>query len=147
MWRGAPAVGVLAVLLAACGDAEPSTTPTTRQLPSTTVASPATTVVSSDSTSSAPSAQTAPAVAATADRTVSILVLTRTAGFRHTSIEPAAEALTEGLTALGAEVVVDPDAARVTTEGLAGVDAIVMLSTTGDWLDDAQQAAIEQWAA
>jgi type 1 glutamine amidotransferase len=77
----------------------------------------------------------------------SILILTRTAGYRHTSIEPAADALTIGLTALGLDVVVDPAAAWVTAEGLAGFDAIVMLSTTGDWLDYSQQAAIEHWAA
>jgi type 1 glutamine amidotransferase len=51
------------------------------------------------------------------------------------------------LTALGIEVVVDPEATMVTDTGLTPFDSIVMLSTTGDWLDDAQQAAIERWAA
>jgi type 1 glutamine amidotransferase len=76
-----------------------------------------------------------------------VVVLTRTAGFRHTSIEPAAAALVDGLSAMGMEVVVDPDAARVTDDGLIGVDAVVLLSTTGDWLDDDQQSALERWAA
>ena len=76
-----------------------------------------------------------------------VLVLTKTAGFRHTSIEPAAAALVAGLGAAGIDVVVDPDAAHVTDQGLAPFNSVVMLSTTGDWLDDAQQAALEKWAA
>jgi len=75
-----------------------------------------------------------------------ILILTKTAGFRHTSIEPAAAALVAGLGAAGIDVVVDPDAAEVTEQGLARFDGVVMLSTTGDWLDDGQQAALEKWA-
>jgi len=74
-------------------------------------------------------------------------VLTKTAGFRHTSIEPAAAALVAGLGAAGIDVLVDPDAAHVTDQGLAPFDSVVMLSTTGDWLDDTQQAALEKWAA
>jgi type 1 glutamine amidotransferase len=76
-----------------------------------------------------------------------VLLLTRTAGFRHSSIEPATVALTARLATWGIDVVVDPDAAMVTDTGLLGFDAIVMLSSTGDWLDAAQQAAIEGWAA
>jgi type 1 glutamine amidotransferase len=51
-----------------------------------------------------------------------------------------------GLGAAGVDVVVDPDAAQVTEQGLARFDSVVMLSTTGDWLDDGQQAALEKWA-
>ena len=73
-------------------------------------------------------------------------MLTKTAGFRHTSIEPAAAALVAGLGAAGIDVVVDPDAARVSDQGLARFASVVMLSTTGDWLDDTQQGALEKWA-
>src|SRR5262249_62300288 len=76
-----------------------------------------------------------------------VLVPTRPGGSRRTSIEPAAAALVAGLGAAGVDVVVDPDAAQVTDQGLAAFDSVVMLSTTGDWLDDAQQAALEKWAA
>ena len=134
-------------LLAACGDTDPASTPSTRPTPSSTLVSSPTTT---DHPSTAVAPSTAPARAApstTAADAVSVLVLTRTAGFRHSSIEPATAALTARLAAMGIEVVVDPDATMVTDSGLADFDAIVMLSTTGDWLDEAQQAAIERWAA
>ena len=130
MWRGARTVAVVMALLTACGDDDPASTPTPTSLSSTTTNSP-------------PAAEPTP----TAADAAAVLVLTRTAGFRHSSIEPATAAITAQLTALGIEAVVDPDAAHVTDTGLLGFDAIVMLSTTGDWLDDAQQVAIERWAA
>jgi type 1 glutamine amidotransferase len=88
-----------------------------------------------------------PGAATSAADRPAVLVLTKTAGFRHTSIEPAAAALVAGLGAAGIDVVVDPDTAHVTDQGLAPFDSVVMLSTTGDWLDDAQQTALETWAA
>jgi cytochrome c len=135
--------------LAGCGDGDGGTAPT--GAPATTgVAPSAPTTVAP--TTPAPTTTTEPAPTTGAPTTAapeprSVLVLTRTAGFRHTSIEPAAAALAEGLGARGVTVVLDPEAARVTDDGLAGIDAVVMLSTTGDWLDDAQQAALERWAA
>jgi cytochrome c len=129
--RAGRLVGVLvliAALMSACGADDSASTPT-----------------GSPSTVKAAGATSSPGVSA-ADRPA-VLVLTKTAGFRHTSIEPAAAALVAGLGAAGVDAVVDPDAARVTDQGLAPFVSVVMLSTTGDWLDDAQQAALEKWAA
>ena len=74
-----------------------------------------------------------------------VLVFSKTAGFRHASI-PAGKA---ALLRLGAEngLAVDTteDAARFTDAGLAPYRLVVFLSTTGDVLDDAQQAAFERW--
>lgn len=149
MLRDARTVAVVAVLLTACGDTGPTSTVTTQHVPATTHAtSPSLTTTAHRSATAAPGTTTMPSAAtATSDRAASVLVLTRTAGFRHTSIEPAAAAISTGLSALGISVVVDPDAAMVTSDGLIGFDAIVMLSTTGDWLDATQQAVIEQWAS
>jgi type 1 glutamine amidotransferase len=73
-----------------------------------------------------------------------VLVLTRTAGFRHRSIEDGVAALRR----LGAEhgFAVDDtaDPARI-GPGLAGYRAVVFLSTTGDVLDPGQQAALERY--
>jgi type 1 glutamine amidotransferase len=117
---------------AACGSDDSASTPT--DPPSTTNAAVATTSAAS-TTATPPTA------------TPAILVLTKTAGFRHTSIEPAADALVAGAGAAGLAVVVDPEAAHLTDQGLARFDSIVFLSTTGDWLDESQQAAVERWAA
>jgi type 1 glutamine amidotransferase len=76
-----------------------------------------------------------------------VLVLTRTAGFRHSSIEPAVAALQAAAPTVDLALTVDPDTALVTDDGLAPFDAVVLLSTTGDWLADDQQAALERWAA
>jgi cytochrome c len=107
-----------------------------------------------EATTSAPADGPSPSTATTSDPSTTaspesdhVLVLTKTAGFRHTSIEPAVAALVPALEARGIAVTVDPDATQVTDDGLAPFDAVVMLSTTGDWLDDAQQGAIERWAA
>src|SRR4051794_34590564 len=97
----------------AASTAPPGTTATVATAPTAALGStavPSTSVLGST---------TAPSTGWTAAPTV--LVLTRTAGFRHPSIEPAAKALVDGLGALGAVTVVDPDAARVTDAGLEGV--------------------------
>jgi cytochrome c len=144
---GAAAALVLGVglLLAGCdGDesADGSPRPTAA---STSPTAATTTPTSPVAGATSPAEVTAPSTALPAVRTV--VVLTRTAGFRHTSIEPAATALVDGLGAAGVEVAVVPEATRVTDDGLRGVDAVVLLSTTGDWLDDDEQSALERWAS
>lgn len=73
----------------------------------------------------------------------SVLVFSKTAGFRHDSIPDGIEALQQ----LGAEggftVEATEDAGVFTPEKLAAYDAVVFLSTTGDVLDESQQAAFE----
>lgn len=74
-----------------------------------------------------------------------VLVFSKTAGFRHSSID-------EGITALkllgsqnGFQVDSTEESAMFTDDVLAKYDAVVFLSTTGDVLNDAQQAAFERY--
>jgi type 1 glutamine amidotransferase len=75
----------------------------------------------------------------------SVLVFSKTAGFRHDSIPAGIAAIEE----LGAEhdftVQATEDATRFTDEGLAGYRVVVFLNTTGDVLDASQQAAFERF--
>lgn len=74
-----------------------------------------------------------------------ILVFWKTAGFEHTSIETAKKAIA----ALGAAnnfAVDDTNNAQAFTDSnLAQYQAVVFLMTTGDVLDDVQQAAFERY--
>lgn len=76
-----------------------------------------------------------------------VLVFSKTAGFRHESIPDGVAALEQ----LGAEhdftVDATEDATAFTPDNLAGYDAVVFLSTTGDVLDEQQQAAFEEYVA
>ncbi|MDH6565284.1 type 1 glutamine amidotransferase [Streptomyces sp. SAI-117] len=98
----------------------------------------------------APARQAAPAAAhpaaqAAADPAYKILVFSRTAGFRHSSIDDGIAALR----ALGTEnnftVDASEDPQAFTTGNLGQYKAVVFLSTTGDVLGDAQQTAFEQY--
>lgn len=75
----------------------------------------------------------------------SILVFSKTTGYRHDSIPDGIAAIR----ALGAEhaFLVDDseDAGRFTDAGLAPYQAVVFLSTTGDILDAAQKAAFQRY--
>jgi type 1 glutamine amidotransferase len=74
-----------------------------------------------------------------------VLVFSRTAGFRHSSIPSGVDAIS----AVGAEegfaVDATEDAARFSDAGLAPYRIVVWLSTSGDVLDGSQQAAFERW--
>lgn len=78
--------------------------------------------------------------AASPDR---VLVFTKTAGFRHDAIPTAVATLRTLATDAG--MVADPteDATAFTPQNLARYRVVVFASTTGDVLDDAQQAAME----
>ncbi|PZF82474.1 PKD domain-containing protein [Jiangella anatolica] len=75
----------------------------------------------------------------------SVLVFSKTAGFRHDSIPAGIAAIQQ----LGAEhdfdVTATEDAAAFTDANLAQYDAVVWLSTTGDVLNADQQAAFERY--
>jgi cytochrome c len=75
----------------------------------------------------------------------SILVFSKTTGYRHDSIPDGIAAIQ----ALGAEhgfsVDASEDAGRFTDAGLAPYRVVVFLSTTGDILDAAQKAAFERY--
>src|SRR5690606_22823357 len=75
----------------------------------------------------------------------SALVFSKTAAFRHGSIPAGIAAIEELGEEHGFEVTATEDAGAFTTENLAQYDVVVWLSTTGDVLNDAQQAAFEQY--
>jgi len=76
-----------------------------------------------------------------------ILVMSKTAGFRHASIPAGQAALLEIAREEGFTVTFTEDAAQFTDEGLGRYDAVVFLNTTGDILDPTQQASFERYIA
>ena len=76
-----------------------------------------------------------------------VLVFTKTAGFVHASIPAGKRAVMELGAAHGFAVDTSSDASRFSDEGLAPYAAVVFLSTTGDVLDAAQEAAFERYIA
>src|SRR5262245_38599511 len=74
-----------------------------------------------------------------------VLVFSKTAGFRHDSIDEGIAAIE----ALGVEhefnVVATEDAGMFSDARLAPFEAVVFLNTTGDVLDAEQQAAFERF--
>ena len=76
-----------------------------------------------------------------------ILVMSKTAGFRHASIPTGQAALLEIAREEGFTVTFTEDAAQFSDEGLGQYDAVVFLNTTGDMLDQAQQASFERYIA
>lgn len=73
-----------------------------------------------------------------------VLVFTKTAEFRHTSIADGIAAVRELLTP-DVEVVATEDAAQFTSDNLKAFRAVVFLSTTGDVLNDEQQRAFQEF--
>lgn len=80
-----------------------------------------------------------------ASRAETLLVFTKTASYRHASIEPGVAALRELGETHGFDVVHGEDAAIFNDADLERFAAIVFLSTTGDILEPAQQAAMERF--
>ena len=85
------------------------------------------------------------ATAAARAATPRVLVFSKTAGFRHTSIGAGKAAILRLGRENGFDVDTTEDADRFTAEGLAPYRAVVFLSTTGNVLDEAQQAAFERY--
>ncbi|CAN7428359.1 ThuA domain-containing protein [Pseudoxanthomonas sp. LjRoot143] len=83
---------------------------------------------------------TAPLAAAAPDR---VLVFSKTAKFRHESIPVAVATLQRLAAAEGMPVDATEDADVFTAANLARYRVVVFASTTGDVLDEAQQAAME----
>ena len=74
-----------------------------------------------------------------------VLLFSRTVAYRHDSIGAATTALV-GLGFSGGYVAdATEDPARFSAAGLAGYQVVVFLMTTGDVLDNTQQAAFEAW--
>ncbi|GAA1517578.1 hypothetical protein GCM10009827_035730 [Dactylosporangium maewongense] len=74
-----------------------------------------------------------------------VLVFSKTAGFRHSSIPNGIAAVQALGSANNFAVDATEDAAAFTTANLAQYKAVVWLSTTGDVLDATQQAAFESY--
>ena len=74
-----------------------------------------------------------------------ILVFTKTAGFRHESIPDAVDAIRGMGQRNGFLVEHTEDAAKFTDAELGRFAAVVFLHTTGDVLNDGQQAAFERF--
>ncbi|MFE1459775.1 ThuA domain-containing protein [Streptomyces nigra] len=87
----------------------------------------------------------APVKAAAADPAYRILVFSKTAGFRHSSIDEGIAALRDLGAANNFTVTATEDAGAFTTANLSQYRAVVFLSTTGDVLAGAQQTALEQY--
>lgn len=77
--------------------------------------------------------------------TFSVLVFSRTTGFRHTSIDPGIQAIRALGSSRGFTVEATEGAAAFTDQNLSRFNVIVFLSTTGDVLDNNQQAAMERY--
>ena len=82
---------------------------------------------------------------ATTTETPHILVFTRTAGYHHESIPVGVQTLRELAQAEGIAVTASDDPALFDDASLSRFDAVVFLSTTGDVLDETQQAAFERY--
>lgn len=76
-----------------------------------------------------------------------VLVMSKTAGFRHASIPAGQAALLEIAREEGLTLTFTEDAGEFTDERLGQYDAVVFLNTTGDMLDPAQQASFERYIA
>jgi type 1 glutamine amidotransferase len=77
--------------------------------------------------------------------TFSVLVFSRTQGFRHDSIPAGIAAIRQQGNARGFSLDATEDGGAFTDDNLARYKAVVFLSTTGDVLDPAQQAAFERF--
>lgn len=86
-----------------------------------------------------------PRVSPAPPRPSEVLIFSRTAGFRHDSIEAGAACMAELAAELGMRATHSEDPALFSDEGLAPFACVVFLSTTGDVLDEAEQAAFERF--
>ena len=76
---------------------------------------------------------------------IKILVFSKTAGFRHSSIVPGKPAIIKLGQENGFAVDTTEDASRFTDAVLKNYNAVVFLNTTGDVLNNMQQAAFERY--
>lgn len=74
-----------------------------------------------------------------------LLIFSKTAGFRHQSIEVAVPALTKYAEDQGVVVLATEDSAFFTDDSLSRFDAVVFVSTTGPLFNEKQQAAFERY--
>src|SRR5205823_6561813 len=77
--------------------------------------------------------------------TFAVLVFSKTAGFRHDSIPAGTAAIRQLGQQLGFSVEASEDAGIFADASLTKYKAVIFLSTTGDVLNDSQQAAFERY--
>jgi hypothetical protein len=75
----------------------------------------------------------------------SVLLFTKTAGFRHSSIPDGIAAITELGQLHDFDILASEDSTVFTDTHLALHQAVIFLNTTGDILDEGQQAALERY--
>jgi type 1 glutamine amidotransferase len=83
--------------------------------------------------------------AGAASAPLAVLVFSKTAAYRHDSIPDGQAALEKLGASSGWAVTTSDDASVFTDAELAALDVVVFLSTTGDVLDETQQAAFERF--
>ncbi len=76
---------------------------------------------------------------------INVLVFSKTAAFRHQSIEAGKKALASMATEKGFGVSFTEDAGQLNEANLKKFNTVVFLSTTGDVLNNEQQAAFERY--
>jgi|GEM_PF-1100919 len=84
---------------------------------------------------------------AAASQQARVLVFSRTTGFRHGSIPDGWRCFAELATERGFVARITEDPSHFDDASLESYDAVVFLNTTGDVLDDEQQAAFERFVA
>lgn len=80
-----------------------------------------------------------------AQEKLNLLVFSKTAAFRHASIEAGQTALKKMATEKGFTINFTEDASLFTEKSLKNYNAVVFLNTTGDILNDKQQATFERY--
>ena len=75
----------------------------------------------------------------------SVLVFSKTAGFRHASISDGIAAIAELGAQFNFSVVATEDDAQFSDDNLANFAVVVFLNTTGTVLDDAEKAAFMRY--
>jgi cytochrome c len=78
-------------------------------------------------------------------RAASLLIFSKTAGYRHDSIPAGIQGLSKLAAEQGWTTTATEDASRFSDAELPHYDAVIFLSTTGDVLSVAQQAAFERF--
>lgn len=75
----------------------------------------------------------------------SVLIFTKTTGFRHASIPKGVETVRNLLAEAGVHSVHSEDSNLFQPDSLSVFDAVIFLSTTGDILDDSQKEAFQEF--
>lgn len=74
-----------------------------------------------------------------------VFIFTKTAGFRHKSIEKGVETLSEILNSNKIKFIHTENSAYFTQDSLQKFDAVIFLNTTGDILNEEQEKAFEEF--